>query len=507
MTETSNKRPNILLITSDQQHWNTIGAFNPEISTPNLDRLAREGTIFTRAYCPNPTCTPSRSSIITGQYPSQHGAWTLGTKLSESAHTVGEDFIKGGYKTALVGKAHFQPLASTEEYPSIEAYPILQDLEFWKTYNEPYYGFQHVELARNHTNEAHVGQHYAIWLEEKGCANWRDYFRGPTGTMDSSAEYKWPIPEEFHYDAWIAERTNALLSQFQQKDDSFFLWASFFDPHPPYLVPEPWDTMYDPARLTLPGKTEGEHDANPPHYRLTQEEKPDFSQYRESGFGNHGFRSHLQNEEELRRNMAVYYGMTSLMDKYIGSILTKLDELGLSDHTIVVFTTDHGHFFGQHGLTAKGPFHYEDMIRIPMIVRYPGHVPAGRITDSLQSLVDYAPTLLSYAGLPVPRTMTGCDQSAVWNGDADRVRDHVLCENHHEPTTIHLKTYVANRYKLTVYYNQVYGELFDLEQDPQEQRNLWNDPDYASLKSDLLLQYAWAELGKEPMPMPRISGA
>jgi len=128
------KKPNILLITSDQQHHNTIGAFNNEISTPNLDRLVREGTTFKRTYCPNPTCTPTRASIITGRYPSQHGAWALGTKLSESEHTVGEDFQNTGYRTCLIGKAHFQPLQSTEEFTSLESYPILQDTEFWKNF-------------------------------------------------------------------------------------------------------------------------------------------------------------------------------------------------------------------------------------------------------------------------------------------------------------------------------------------------------------------------------------
>ena len=120
---TTENRPNILLITSDQQHWNTLGCLNPEIQTPHLDTLAEQGTLFNRAYCPNPTCTPTRASIITGKYPSQHGAWSLGTKLSEDEHTVGEDFTDAGYRTALVGKAHFQPLHGTEEFPSLESYP------------------------------------------------------------------------------------------------------------------------------------------------------------------------------------------------------------------------------------------------------------------------------------------------------------------------------------------------------------------------------------------------
>jgi len=510
------KRPNILLISSDQQHWNTIGAFNPEVSTPNLDRLVREGTTFERAYCPNPTCTPSRSSIITGMYPSQHGAWTLGTKLLEDRHTVGEDFKEAGYKSALVGKAHFQPLKSTEEYPSLESYPVMQDLEYWKQHNGPFYGFDHVELARNHTNEAHVGQHYALWMEEQGCSNWRDYFLPPTGTLDPSITYKWPIPEKYHYNTWIAERTNALLENYKQTDDSFFLWASFFDPHPEYLIPEPWDTMYDPDQLTIPSLVPGEHDRNPPHFGMTQEEKPDFSRWKETGYGIHGYRSHLYYEygdkfrltdEDRKKLVGVYYGMISMMDKYIGRILDKLDELGLAEDTIVVFTTDHGHFFGQHGLQAKGGFHYEDLIKLPFIVRYPGRVPAGATSGAIQSLVDLAPTFLSFCDIPVPPAMTGVDQKDVWLGTRSAARDHAICEFRHEPTTIHQKTYVDERYKITVYYNQTYGEIFDLQEDPGELRNLWDEPGCEGLKSELLLKYVWAELGKEPMPMPRIHHA
>ncbi|NOU66279.1 sulfatase-like hydrolase/transferase [Paenibacillus sp. LMG 31461] len=499
------KRPNILLITSDQQHWHTLGAFNSEIHTPNLDRLTFEGTTFNRAYCPNPTCTPTRASIITGMYPSQHGAWTLGTKLLEDRHTVGEDFLATGYRTALVGKAHFQPLRSTEEFPSLEAVPLLQDLDYWKQFNETFYGFDHVELARNHTNEFLVGQHYAIWMEEQGCSNWRDYFLAPTGTLDPSIKHKWPIPEKYHYNTWIAERSNKLMEEFTEKEEPFFLWASFFDPHPDYLVPEPWDTMYDPNTLTLPKVVPGEHDNNPPHFRMTQEAQPDFTAWKETGHAIHGYHSHqVYDEAEQRQNMATYYGMISKMDAYIGRILDKVDELGIAEDTLIVFTTDHGHFFGQHGLHFKGGFHYEDVIKLPFIVRYPGKVPAGRQSEAFQSLVDLAPTFLSIAGLPIARTMTGVNQSQVWFGKQHAARDHILCEFRHEPTTIHQKTYVNERYKITVYYNQTYGEIFDLKEDPQELHNRWDDPEYVHVKSDLLLKFTWAELGKEALPMPRI---
>ena len=125
----------------------------------------------------------------------------------------------------------------------------------------------------------------------------------------------------------------------------------------------------------------------------------------------------------------------------------------------------------------------------------------------MQSLVDLAPTFLKFADIPIPDAMTGVDQSKVWLNETEAARDHVICEFRHEPTTIHQKTYVNERYKITVYYNQTYGEIFDLENDPGEFNNLWDQAEYQDLKQDLLLKYIWAELGKESMPMPRIAGA
>lgn len=501
------KPPNILLITSDQQHWNTLGCLNPELRTPHLDRLADQGTLFERAYCPNPTCTPTRASIVTGQYPSQHGAWSLGTKLPEHARTVGDVFDEAGYDTALIGKAHFQPLRGTDAFPSLESYPTLQDLAFWRSFHGPFYGFRHVELARNHTDEAHVGQHYALWLEAKGAQDWRRWFRPPTGTTPPQ-QHRWNIPEKFHYNTWIVERTCARLEHAKKRHRPFFLWASFFDPHPSYLVPAPWDTLYDPKKLTVPRLVRGEHDRNPPHFRLTQTTKPDFSAWNEpDGHHIHGFQSHRQNRASLARDIAVYYGMTSLLDKGVGAILARLDELGLADDTLVVFTSDHGHLFGQHGLIAKGPFHYEDLVRVPFIVRWPGRVPAGHRSSALQSLVDLPVTFLRSAGLQPPRTMTGVDQSATWRGVVDRARDHVVVENRHQPTTLHLKTYIDRRYKLTVYWNREYGELFDLETDPGETHNLWDEPSARALKAELTRRLLFAEMGKEPLWMPRVAGA
>ena len=500
-------KTNVLLITSDQQHWDTLGFRNPEIKTPNLDRLAARGTCFNRAYTVNPTCTPTRASILTGTYPSQHGAWSLGTKLPETVPVVGDYLQKAGVRTALVGKAHFQQILSTKAYPSLESNPLQQDLEYWRKFNGPFYGFEHVELARNHADEFHVGQHYALWMESKGFKNWKDCFWAPAGHAPPQ-RWKWNLPEEVHYNAWIAERTNDLMEQYVARDESFFLWASFPDPHPPYLVSEPWDTMYDPDKITVPAMHPGEHEQNPPHFQMTQEQDPDISGYQEKdGHACHGLGSHLHDRKKLAKDIAVYYGMVSMMDKYIGKILDKLDALGLTETTLIVFTTDHGHFFGQHGLVAKGAFHYEDMIKVPFLVSMPGTVPQNKQSDSLQSLVDLAPTFLDVCGIDIPRTMTGISQKDVWFGKRETIRDHVIIENRHQPTTLFHRTYVDSRYKLTVYYGRTYGELFDLETDPGEIHNLWDDPGQKDLKAGLLLKFIHAELGKEPLWMPRVSAA
>ncbi|MHC4982367.1 MAG: sulfatase-like hydrolase/transferase, partial [Planctomycetota bacterium] len=411
--------PNILLITSDQQHYSTLGAVNEKIKTAALDRLCGEGTRFDRAYCPNPTCTPTRASIITGMYPSQHGAWSLGTKLFEDVPTVGQVLGEAGYLTALIGKAHFQPLASRPGVESVECQPILRDLDFWRNFHGPWYGFQHVETARMHGDESHVGQHYAIWLEDKGLKNWRDYFRPrprrPDGRRKTAPYFlrdnrHWSLPEELHYSRWTAERTVAQIERAAGEGRPFFIWSSFHDPHPPYIVPEPWASMYDPDEMPAGGITEGEHDKNPLHFRKTQEADPEYWQGARGGEAIHGGHSHLRDPDELKKDVACYYGMVSLMDQQIGRIIEALGGQSIAEETLVVFTSDHGHFLGQHGLIAKAIHHYEDLLRVPYIVRWPGRVRVGKVSQAIQNLVDLAPTFLTAAGLEVPGIMTGLSQ-------------------------------------------------------------------------------------------------
>ncbi len=505
------RRPNILLITSDQHHHQYLGATDAKLKTPALDRLCREGVRFERAYCSNPTCTPARASIITGMYPSQHGAWSLGTKLFEDVPTVGDILRRAGYFTSLVGKAHFQPLASQPGMESIECQPTLRDLEFWRKFNGPWYGFEKVETARMHVSEYHVGGHYGIWMEERGFKEWRDYFEDWPRNEEKERRLRsnrhWAIPQEFHYTTWTGERTIAHILAAVEEERPFFIWSSFHDPHPPYMVPEPWASMYDPADMEPGRLCSGEHDSNPVHFRKTQENDHEFwSEATKDEGAVHGAHSHLSDENELRKDIACYCGMISFMDEHIGRILAELDRLGVADDTIVVFTTDHGHFLGQHGLTAKAIHHYEDLIRIPFIVRWPERMPAAEVSQAIQNLVDLAPSFLAASGLEIPGGMTGVNQLTAWSA-GQPARSWSVTENHHGYRRFHMRSYVNQTHKITVYRQGDEGELFDLEHDPGELRNLWHDPSFLGLKCRMLHEFMQATLQSEPERMPRIAGA
>lgn len=498
---------NVLLITSDQQHWRTMGCYDPALRTPYLGRLAAEGLRADRAYCPNPTCTPTRASIITGLLPSQHGAYSLGTRLDPAVPTVGDRLRAAGLRTSLIGKAHFQPLRSHPRWPGIEGYPELHDYERWRAFRGPWYGFDHVELVRNHADEGHVGSHYGLWLDER-CPDWRRWFRKPGGTSEACRRGAWGLPEELHYNRWIEQRTIAALEAARRDGAPCFTWASFPDPHPPYLVSGRWAEMYRPEDMQVPDGTGDDIGRWPPYLARTREALPSYDDWRETG-GNHmhGCHSHCHDRAELAHDIAIYHGMMAFVDDCVGGILRALERLGMADDTLVVFTTDHGHFFGQHGLIAKGPFHFEDMVRVPFLARLPGAIAPGTVSDALLSLIDIAPTMLSALGLEQDRGMAGVDQLPVWTGAAASARDHVLVENRHQPHLLHLDTYIDRRWKLTVHRGNPWGELYDLERDPGEHRNLWDDPAAQDAKRDVLLRFVHAQMAKAPVPMPRLFGA
>ncbi len=285
------------------------------------------------------------------------------------------------------------------------------------------------------------------------------------------------------------------------------IWASFPDPHPEYFVPEPYASMYDPEKLTLDFLVDGEHDKSNPLIKKTQELKPDYSEFDESGHYLHGCHNHSQTVEDIKKDAALYYGMVTFMDEHIGLILDKLEALNLLSETLVIFTTDHGHFYGQHGLIRKGPFHYEDAIKIPFLAALERTIPKASRSDALNTLVDLTPTMLDFLDIDIPLLMTGISQKDVLTNKTNQVRDHIICGNKAEQNKLNMRTYVDQRYKLTIYQDHDFGELFDLLKDPKELNNLWDDQAHTELKLQLFQKYANAELKKEQIKMPKITGA
>ena len=485
------ERPNILLITSDQQHPRTVGALgNPRIRTPSLDRLVGEGTSFDRAYAANPVCSPSRASILTGQYPSRHGCWNIGVALPQQAATVSGALAYNGYRTSLFGKAHFQPVLSEG---SFEAPPHIFNRDFWRTWNGPYYGFQQVQMVHGHADEpSSQGMHFGAWLVDQGVDP--ELFFGPRG---HHREGSWDLPEEYHYTRWTADRTIDFLESRARAADGapFFSWCSFQDPHNSYLAPEPWASMYDPEKMPDFVRRDGEMDDKTLLHRCATTN--DWSLLGTGTTSNPfdsgkvvqslGWTTREIGEERAKRWVATYYGMVSLMDHHIGRILDTLDRLDLTRNTILIFTSDHGDYLGNHGLWFKGPLHYEDIIRLPFIVRWPGHVPEDSRTDSLISLVDLAPTLLEATGTDELPAMQGVSQLDTWRHPERSQRAWCLIENRAEPT-IYVKTLVTEKYKLNYNLSTDEGELYDLEADPCEFTNLFSDPSYSAQSSAMLKQ-------------------
>lgn len=505
------KQPNILLITTDQQRWDAIGYNNSAIKTPNLDRLASRGIVFDRAYTCNPVCTPARASILTGHYPSKHGAYTVGTSLPDDYPTIPGVLSRGGYFTGLLGKAHFRSCCS--EGISFESLPNVHNTEFFRKWNGPYHGFEHCRLIIGHTTEEYsAGMHYRAWLEDKKV----DIKRYFGKQFEYSSFGAWELPEEFHPSRWIADETIKSIGMSQDQGKPFFLWTSFQDPHNPCYVPEPWASLHKPEDVPVyPEYRKGEMDDRAPFYKAIIEDRPwpgggsgdDPWLNSEKGWftarSTKYMKTDLTSEKARREIMAKYYGMISLTDFHVGRIISALESRNLMENTIIVFTTDHGDYMGNHGLWWKGLPAYEDIHKLPMFVCHPDCRTPGMRSTAIQSSLDFGQTFLEYAGLPVPSGLQGVGQSRAWNDSHIAVRDHAIIEFRPTEGPFMQKTFVTDRYKIVFYNQRPHGELYDLEMDPDQYTNLWMKSEYQELKFSLMEKFISAEMDKDGALLPR----
>jgi uncharacterized sulfatase len=467
--------------------------------------MGSEGVICNRAYCTNPVCTPSRVSIFSGQYMSRHGAWNVGVNAPEDTVMLPQLLESAGYRSHYIGKAHFQA-AGAEAGKSEETQQGWQ--ENYPGFTGPYYGFQSVELSIGHTEYGLAG-HYGHWLRslytEDEIVEFNRIER--VGDHDFGGEaYDWDLPVASHNSVWTADRTLAFLET-HDADQPFCLAVGFQDPHHPHCVPRDFDDRVDPQAVPLPDYEDGELDDKPPHFAVTRAGKLEGSEwlgeYKMAGQG-YGSDYAKPTESEVRHGRAYYHTMVKLIDREVGRILDGLDRQGLTENTIVIFTTDHGELLGDHGLWLKGPFHYECLVRVPLLIRWPAAIPAGTRIDGLVSLVDLVPTLLSAAGQEAPDFVDGVNALDRLRGEAVSGRQECFVEFIDDPNGLRLKTIVTDSAKLTLYEGHAFGELYDLLADPGEIRNLWDSEEHRSLREALRARIENGPVGGESRLEPRL---
>lgn len=390
-------RPNFLLFITDQHRADHLACYgNLVLKTPNIDSIAARGTLFERFYVATPICMPNRSTLMTGRMPSLHGARQNGIPLSLTATTFVELLAAAGYRTALIGKCHLQSMSPTKPTVGMpEPDPALvqppeelreadkglplhgrydQELSSnWKNPEHeldlPYYGFRHVELCVNHGDRV-VG-HYSRWLAAKR-ADWES-LRGPDHQLPGNTyicpqAWRTALPEELYPTAYVAERTITYLREHgrERRDEPFFIQCSFPDPHHPFTPPGRYWDMYRPEDVDLAPSFHLSGNALPPHLAHILRER------NEAKANRNGQRAIGITEREAREATALTYGSIAMIDAAIGHVLNALSESGLADDTVVVFTSDHGDYMGDHQLLLKGALHYRSLVRVPFIWAEPG---------------------------------------------------------------------------------------------------------------------------------------
>ena len=478
----SRRRPNILWICTDQQRYDTLGAQgNGHVRTPRLDQLWRSGAAFTHAYCQSPICTPSRASFLTGTYPSTcHNTRNGNDRFVERFPLVTRLLADAGYDCGLIGKLH---LASA--YGRIEA----------RTDD----GYRYWRYSHGPRDDWPVGHDYADWVRQHGSVL-GELIQDPAG-----------VPAPLHQTTWCAERTIEFIKEPRAADTPWLACVNIYDPHPPFNPPQEYRDRYDPAAMPGPlfrdsdlaqqerlAEIDFQSRGRPPRDLDIRSPVLPESPGREGSAGadpRAGGRSSLPPHATARNAhtlQAAYYAMIELIDDQVARMLDALHDSGQADDTLVIFTSDHGEMLGDHGLIQKGCRFYEGLVRVPLILAWPGTIRDGLVSDALVELTDLAPTLLEAAGAAVPEWVQGRSLLPLASGAVDprHHRDAVLCEYFDAldaPDATRATMYRERRYKLVVYHGHGLGELYDLERDPGEFDNLWDDPAHASLKADLLL--------------------
>jgi arylsulfatase A-like enzyme len=486
----SGRKPNILFITSDQQRGDCYGFEGRKVRTPHLDAMARGGTRFAACITPNLVCQPSRASILTGLLPYTHGVSDNGIDLDPKTGAAGfaGAFAKAGYRTGYIGKAHFATSHTFAATGSPECRNTDQDPDW----TGPYMGFQHVELmveGHNHwpPMKPPRGQHYERWFHKDGRGEelQRLYETKLAPLSTAMQTFHSGLPVAFHNSTWIGDRSVDFLNA--SRDEPFCLWASFPDPHHPFDAPEPWSRLHHPDEVDLPRHRTLDLERRPWWHRQSLEGKPQIVPHLRKIREEYS-RIPVQTDLQLRELIANYYGMISLIDHNVGRLRLQLEQLGLERDTLVVYSTDHGDWLGDHGLILKGPMAYEGLLRVGLIFSGPG-IPQDKVVRDPVSTLDLAATFADFAGVAMQEKMHGKSLRKLIETDRDS-RDFAYSEwdlrASRSGVDVDLRTVRTKTHKLTMDLHSGAGELYDLVNDPHEMENVFEGSNQKSVLMDMI---------------------
>lgn len=466
------KHLNFVWFCTDQQRWDTIRCMgNTFIKTPNLDRLAANGVAFENCYTQSPVCTPSRACFLTGRYPRSTKVFYNGNdKFPKDEILVTKLLADRDYTCGLVGKLHLTSPQGRMEKRTDDGYT------FFKWSHHPH-------------NDWPGGENdYQNWLKSKGKC-WEEIYGGRYTSMS-----RWPpienpgfkgkeigVPASLHQTTWCVEEAIEFIGQ--SADKPWLISINPFDPHPPLDPPQEYKDRLKVEDMPLPLWREGELDNKPPHQQ---------KDYLIGGQNGATDSITTLSDEDKREKIRDYYAEIELIDDQVGRLMDYLEETGQRENTVFIFTSDHGEMSGDHGLYWKGGYFYEGLVHVPLIISCPGTILCGGVSSALVELVDLAPTIMELAGYEVPDFMQGKSLAGLLTGELDLQfhKKSVYCEYYncmmgcHED--IYGTMYYDGHYKIINYAGKEWGELYDLQNDPNEFENLWNQADIAALKADLL---------------------
>ena len=451
-------QPNIVFIITDQQRFDTIGAAGFDyMLTPNLDRLVNEGVCFTHMYVTAPSCAPSRASLFTGLYPHTTGVFRNDERWT---HTWVRQLAGAGYHCVNVGKMHTSPFEAS-------------------------FGFheRHVVENKDRANptlpyflDNWDKAFFARGLEKPS----RVTYRRRNDYRDRMGAFVWDAPPELHSDNFVPGLAAHWIDTWRGTKP-FFLEVGIPGPHPPYDPTQDALDQYAGRDLPAPIIDRADIDSQPTPLKTLR---------RQHLSTDHDAIVHLDDPtpEQLRRQREHYFANVTMIDTQVGKLMAALGRRGVLDDTVIIFTSDHGDCLNDHGHSQKWTM-YEQSVRVPAIAWGPGRVAACRKVDDLVSLFDLGPTILELAGIEAPSWMEARSLLPHLTEGAADPRRHVFAEHAADKIFYgsEFMTMIRGaRYKLVHFVDSDEGQLFDLDIDPQELRNLWDDPAHAATKRGLI---------------------